>query len=281
MGLFLSLPILIFRPSFNILFIGTCSKTDAYCPQPHTLKSRKERSPNAQTDIPFKENPCQKEQVNSTHSTTQPGDTQVINEKLIKHGGNLMQTVGGSLDYSSATLNALVQWTQADNNRVSSGLKPEGEKTVVRNRNSPPKGKPTGAAAVNPSRQTAPSSSSLGNISNSPSPAIPSRSRRSDRPVAAPNGNGRGGGRGGSQQPRRGKGRSSGKSGQASVAETSAAGAWRGTIANSGIFQFGGSQVPTSGLPTADPHANDVGFSSRCTPGEGGHQTSPPSNRSL
>nr|GMD17869.1 hypothetical protein Iba_chr07dCG7760 [Ipomoea batatas] len=118
----------------------------------------------------------------------------------------------------------------------------EGEKTVVRNRNSPPKGKPTGAAAVNPSRQTAPSSSSPGNISNSPSPAIPSGSRRSDRPAAPPNGNGRGGGRGGSQQPRRGKGRSTGKSGQASVAETSAAGAWRGTIANSGIFQFGGSQ---------------------------------------
>nr|GMD03171.1 pentatricopeptide repeat-containing protein [Ipomoea batatas] len=80
-------------------------------------------SPNAQTDIPYKDNPCQKEQVNRTHSTTQPGDTQVITEKLIKHGGTLMQTVGGSLDYSSATLNALVQWTQADNNRVSSGFK--------------------------------------------------------------------------------------------------------------------------------------------------------------
>ncbi|XP_031120449.1 uncharacterized protein LOC116023587 [Ipomoea triloba] len=144
-----------------------------------------------------------------------------------------------------------------------------------------PKGKSPGDAAGVPSRKASPPPSNSGHNPNPTAPPKPNGRHRSDRQVAMPNGNGRGGGRGGNQPARRGKGKYVGKGVQTNVAETSAAGAWRGSLENAGIFQFGGWQAPSTELPTTNPHNFDGGSSSRSTLGEGGHQTSTPSNRSL
>nr|GMD92302.1 hypothetical protein Iba_chr14eCG7810 [Ipomoea batatas] len=76
--------------------------------------------------------------------------------------------------------------------------------TDNQNHTPPPKGNASGDSTGHPSRKSS-TPANVDTIPNPPAPTNPNGNRRTDRPVAAPNGSGRGGGRGGNQQVRRGK----------------------------------------------------------------------------